>query len=213
MARNGKVVQFPRRAEAPRSSFEYKGYWLEPPGARGRGRTSWSIVCYSPEKRSNLRASLGTDDVNVAKELLIAHADAWERAVAAQAKELEVGSKRKRQDPEQVILHDVLEWYEREPITPYSIRHTMARELRAAGFRLDDVGDFLGHKGKKGTTVRYAPDSPEYLKAAASVVDAYMRRLSGEIAKLNPTRSRDETGTIAGRSAGRRSVDQDFWID
>ena len=55
-----------------------------------------------------------------------------------------------------------------ERVTPYSIRHTMARELRRRRVPLEQRQAFLGHlpRGSARTTAIYAPDEPEYLSDA-----------------------------------------------
>jgi integrase len=63
-----------------------------------------------------------------------------------------------------------------ERVTPYSIRHTMARELRRRKVPLEQRQAFLGHlpRGAARTTAIYAPDEPEYLNDAVEAIDAIM---------------------------------------
>jgi site-specific recombinase XerC len=63
-----------------------------------------------------------------------------------------------------------------ERVTPYSIRHTMARELRRRRVPLEQRQAFLGHlpRGSARTTAMYAPDEPEYLSDAVAAIDAVM---------------------------------------
>lgn len=77
----------------------------------------------------------------------------------------------------------------REPITKYSIRHTMAREMRAALVSDSERSQFLGHRGAfvSKTTLVYAPDDPRYLQNAARFIDGYMARLGEEVRRLSPT--------------------------
>jgi integrase len=79
----------------------------------------------------------------------------------------------------------------REPITPYSIRHTLSRQLKRA--RMSDTGTYLGHrpKGSARTTAIYTDDidDPSYLAEEAAVVEAFQQLLREEVAKL--------TGTVA----------------
>nr|WP_274389824.1 tyrosine-type recombinase/integrase [Azospirillum doebereinerae] len=65
-------------------------------------------------------------------------------------------------------------------VTPYSIRHTMARELRKARVPGDQISIFLGHlpQGAAGTTAVYAPYEPDYLADAAAAINAVMVRLA-----------------------------------
>jgi integrase len=63
-------------------------------------------------------------------------------------------------------------------VIPYTIRHTMATEMRAAGVSPWEVGGWLGHKmAELRTTERYAKASPQYMANARVAVDAYMLRL------------------------------------
>jgi Phage integrase family len=63
-----------------------------------------------------------------------------------------------------------------ERVTPYSIRHTMAREMRRRRVPLEQRQAFLGHlpRGSARTTAIYAPDEPEYLSEAVEAIDAIM---------------------------------------
>ncbi|TWA71853.1 site-specific recombinase XerD [Azospirillum baldaniorum] len=72
-----------------------------------------------------------------------------------------------------------------ERVTPYSIRHTMAREMRKAGVSTEEIGLFLGHipQGTSATTLVYAPFEPGYLSAAREVVEAVFQRL-GRLTKM-----------------------------
>lgn len=57
-------------------------------------------------------------------------------------------------------------------VTLYSLRHTVARHLRANGVDLEEIANMLGHR-KLGfdITMRYAPHDPVYLKRAVDVLD------------------------------------------
>lgn len=70
-------------------------------------------------------------------------------------------------------------------VTLYSIRHTMGRELRDKDVPEAQISLFLGHKvkGVNKVTGVYAPYSPEYLRTAAEVIDAYAERLLAEITR------------------------------
>ena len=61
-------------------------------------------------------------------------------------------------------------------VTPYSIRHTMARHLRASGVESWDVAAQLGHRMQGfGMTERYAAYSPDYLVDSAKALEAYLQ--------------------------------------
>lgn len=70
-------------------------------------------------------------------------------------------------DPEHAGLADVV---------PYTIRHTMATELRRRGVPKWEVDGMLGHRAD-GVTERYAKFSPDYLGKAAAAIDDYMNEL------------------------------------
>lgn len=57
-------------------------------------------------------------------------------------------------------------------VTPYTIRHTMATELRKRGVPQWEVSGMLGHK-TGGTSEIYAKFDPDYLGQAARAIDAY----------------------------------------
>jgi integrase len=63
-------------------------------------------------------------------------------------------------------------------ISPYSLRHTMARWLRKESVSAWETAAQLGHKRKDvSTTEIYAPFSPDYLEASVSAIDAFFDRL------------------------------------
>ena len=61
-------------------------------------------------------------------------------------------------------------------ITPYSLRHTMAVELRKRGVPAWEVEGLLGHR-RPGVTETYAEFDPEYLSAGRTAIDAYFAEL------------------------------------
>ena len=63
--------------------------------------------------------------------------------------------------------------------TPYSIRHTMAREMRKARVPSKQISLFLGHlpQGAAETTAVYAPYEPDYISAATPAIETVMQRL------------------------------------
>jgi len=69
---------------------------------------------------------------------------------------------------------------EPDRVTPYSLRHTLARHLRSQRIPGDQIELFLGHRypgDASPMTVRYAPYDPDYLTPAANCID----RLFAEI--------------------------------
>lgn len=64
-------------------------------------------------------------------------------------------------------------------VTPYSIRHTMARELRAASVPAWEVAAQLGHQMPGMTTTEiYAPYDPSYLARAVEAIDEVWTAIS-----------------------------------
>jgi integrase len=61
-------------------------------------------------------------------------------------------------------------------VIPYTIRHTMATELRKRGVPMEEIAGFLGHK-IGGVTEVYAKFDPNYLGLAARAIDAYFAEL------------------------------------
>lgn len=62
-------------------------------------------------------------------------------------------------------------------VQPYSLRHTMGRELRFRGVPNDQIELTMGHKrpeGHSATTQGYAPYAPSYCREAARMIDAIM---------------------------------------
>jgi integrase len=80
----------------------------------------------------------------------------------------------------------------RVPCTAYTIRHTVATELRRRNVPEWDVAGFLGHRGPgSATTARYAHYRPDYMRSSAAAVDRYVRdiqRASLRASRRAPTR-------------------------
>ena len=62
-------------------------------------------------------------------------------------------------------------------VIPYTIRHTMATELRKRGVPPWEVSGMLGHRSEYKTTEIYAHYAPDYLGDAAGAIDEYFREL------------------------------------
>ncbi len=63
-------------------------------------------------------------------------------------------------------------------VQPYSLRHTVARWLRAHSVPVWEVAAQLGHSIQTHTiTERYAPYDPAYLKAATAAIDTLLADL------------------------------------
>lgn len=61
-------------------------------------------------------------------------------------------------------------------ITPYSLRHTMATELRRRSVPSWEIEGLLGHR-RPTTTEKYAQFQADYLSAGREAIDAYFRDL------------------------------------
>lgn len=61
-------------------------------------------------------------------------------------------------------------------VTPYSIRHGMARELRKRKVPTEQISLFLGHlpEGSAATTSVYAPYDPDFLSEAKDAIESVM---------------------------------------
>jgi len=64
-------------------------------------------------------------------------------------------------------------------LTPYSLRHKMATELRARGVSREELAYQMGHKlTDLRTTDRYTKFDKRYLATAMATIDLYVRDLS-----------------------------------
>ena len=63
-------------------------------------------------------------------------------------------------------------------VTPYTIRHTMASEMRKRGVPVWEVAGFLGHSSGYRTTERYAKYGPDHLSQAVRAIDGFFADLA-----------------------------------
>ena len=70
-----------------------------------------------------------------------------------------------------------------DDVTPYSVRHGMARELRKRRVPTEQISLMLGHlpKGSDATTSIYAPYDPDYCSDAAVAIEAVMGEIRGHL--------------------------------
>ncbi len=74
-----------------------------------------------------------------------------------------------------------------ERVTPYSIRHGMAREMRKRKVPKEQISIFLGHlpKDSDATTSIYAPYDPEYCSEAVAAIEAVMKEVRKHLKRAN----------------------------
>lgn len=70
-------------------------------------------------------------------------------------------------------------------VNPYSIRHTMGRELRRRRVDGDEISLMLGHKivDENDVTSIYSPHDPDYCRHAASEIEAICRQIDSLMTK------------------------------
>lgn len=78
-----------------------------------------------------------------------------------------------------------------ERVTPYSMRHGMARELRKRKIATEQIKIFLGHlpSGSDATTSVYAPYEPDFLGDAATAIEDVMNEIRShlKVARIDTT--------------------------
>ncbi|MDX6748802.1 site-specific integrase [Geminicoccaceae bacterium 1502E] len=62
-------------------------------------------------------------------------------------------------------------------VTPHTLRHTVATELRRRGVSESECAGFLGHRWSNKTTERYAKWRPDHLGGASAAIDAFMNEI------------------------------------
>ena len=86
----------------------------------------------------------------------------------------------------------------------YSIRHTLARELRKRRVPTEQISLFLGHlpSGVAATTSIYAPYDPGFLSDAMATIKDVMRELRGLLKRTRidtPFQSQEIPASLTGR--------------
>lgn len=106
---------------------------------------------------------------------------------------------RKLTSPRSIV--ESIDWPEGS--SAYTIRHTVATQLRAAGVPEFEVSAYLGHKppGVNQQTLDYAKWRPEFMRKAADAIDAYWSRINEAVGDCaEPGNGGD--GTEGGPQAG-----------
>jgi hypothetical protein len=72
-------------------------------------------------------------------------------------------------------------------VTPYSIRHGMAREMRKRKVPTEQISIFLGHapKDSDATTSIYAPYEPDYCTEAVAAIESVMTEIRSHLKRAN----------------------------
>ncbi|GIK98490.1 MAG: hypothetical protein BroJett029_26990 [Alphaproteobacteria bacterium] len=100
-------------------------------------------------------------------------------------------------------------------LTPYTLRHTMATELRRRGVPSWEVAGFLGHSSGYRTTERYAKYGADHLSAAVRAIDSYFADLGAVLGGLprleNKTGPERASSVLPGRF--RRAQTLDFMVE
>ncbi len=80
-------------------------------------------------------------------------------------------------------------------VNPYSVRHTMARELRRRRVPSDQIGIMLGHRPLtvKRTDLIYAPFEPGYCQEAKRAIDSVWRAIARK-ARASPGVDKSDAG-------------------
>ncbi len=71
-----------------------------------------------------------------------------------------------------------------EGVTPYTIRHTVATEMRRRGVSMDEVASWLGHSTGYSTTERYVKIGPGALSGATRAINLFCADLGIEFGDL-----------------------------
>jgi integrase len=83
----------------------------------------------------------------------------------------------------------------------YTVRHTVAAEMRKRGVPVWEVAGFLGHSSGYKTTERYAKYGPDHLAEAVRAIDAYFADLGIAAQPLRLSSVRENTKGLADFSA------------
>jgi integrase len=86
-----------------------------------------------------------------------------------------------------------------ERVTPYSIRHGIAREMRKRKVPKEQISMFLGHlpKASDATTSIYAPYEPEYCSEAVAAIEDVMAEVRKHFKRANIDEPLMDAGTLA----------------
>jgi len=90
-----------------------------------------------------------------------------------------------------------------ERVTPYSIRHGLARELRKRRVPTEQISLFLGHlpDGSAATTSIYAPYEPGFLSDAVAAIDSVMMEVRKHLKRAQIDRPDIDPADLAEPSA------------
>jgi len=104
-----------------------------------------------------------------------------------------------------------------ERVTPYSIRHGMARELRKRHVPTEQISLFLGHlpDGSAATTSIYAPYEPGFVAEAAEAIEevmakvrSHLKRAQIDAAAFDPAELAANTGRARRHGIGEKKREE-----
>jgi integrase len=92
-------------------------------------------------------------------------------------------------------------------VTPYSLRHGMAREMRKRKVPTEQISIFLGHlpSGSDATTAVYAPYEPDYLSEAVAAIEDVLAEIRKHLTRAVIDRPSYAMTISAGQYTGKTS--------
>lgn len=92
-------------------------------------------------------------------------------------------------------------------VTAYTIRHTVADEMRKRDVPVCEVAGFLGHSSGYKTTERYAKFGPDHLAEAVRAVGGYFADLGLAAVRQHATRAVRVTSVLAPPAMGSQAFE------
>ena len=92
-------------------------------------------------------------------------------------------------------------------VTAYTIRHTVAAEMRKRGVPVWEVAGFLGHSSGYKTTERYAKFGPDHLAEAVRAIDGYFADLGLAAVSQRATRAVRVSSVLVPPAIGSQTLE------
>ena len=92
-------------------------------------------------------------------------------------------------------------------VTAYTIRHTVAAEMRKRGVPVWEVAGFLGHSTGYKTTERYAKFGPDHLAGAVRAIDGYFADFGLAAVPQHATRPLRVSSVLAPPTVGSQALE------